>query len=94
MVRVLSVWAVMLIICKPEVDVRAHSVEPIAGNFSVHVCDITPAVLGCINLGPIAETHFSHKHNHKCLRHRIERVKPYRFINIYLVDSQYNAYHI
>ena len=69
MERVLSVWAVMLIVSKPEVDLRAHSVEPIPGNFSVHVGDITPAVLDCINLGPIAETHFSHEQNHEYLGH-------------------------
>ena len=74
MVRVLSIWAVMLIVSKTEVDVWAHSVKPIPGNFSVHVGDITPAVLDFINLGPIAETHFSHDQDHECLGHKVQEV--------------------
>ena len=61
MVGVLSVWAIMLIVSESEVTVWAHSVEPISRDFSVHVCDITPAVLDCVTLGPFAETHFSHE---------------------------------
>ena len=70
-VAVLPVRAVVLIVCKTEVAIRAHIVEAIASNFSIHVSDFTPAVLDRVNFRPNAETHLTHEEKHECLGHQI-----------------------